>query len=97
MSKGSDSYELMDGVGVGKELILRWGIDQRLSSWGGRNFPPPPLLFLIAPRMNVYYISKHKKLFWEEKGLCLLWNEGGRRKGCQSIDSETAVDESKAW
>ena len=37
--------------------------------------------------MNVYYISKHKKLFGGEKGLYLLWNEGGSR-GWQSIDSE---------
>ena len=52
--------------------------------------------FGMSSWMNVYYISKHKKLFGEENGLRLLWNEGGSR-GWQSIDSEAGGIESKAW
>ena len=40
-----------------------------------------------SPRMNVYYISKYKKLCGYEKRLCLLQIEGVRR-GQESINSE---------
>ena len=78
--KGYVSYELRELGGVAKELILRWGANQMIGSWGGRNFPPPPsVTFLSSTWMNVYYISKHKKLCSEDIGLCLLRIEGGRR------------------
>ena len=49
----------------------------------------------ISPCMNVYYISKHKKLCGDEQGLCLSWIESGSRVW-QSIDSE-ARSGWKAW
>ena len=67
--------------GLTKHWFLGGGVNQTLGSWGGRTPTPPSLL---SPRMNVDYISKHKKLCGEYIGICLLKIDGGGR-GCQSI------------
>ena len=62
---------------------------QRLGSWGWRNFPPPPIRnTLSSSQMNVYHISKHKKLCGDQKRPHLLQIEGVMR-GWKHIDYET--------
>ena len=44
MRKGSVSYELREGGGVGISLSLRLGVDERLVSWGYKKIASPPII-----------------------------------------------------
>ena len=86
--KGSVCNKLREWGGVGKAFILRQGDVSQYWYYGMKEIASPPIgTFFTSTRMNVYYISKHKKSCGEENGLRLLWIED-MRMGWQSIYSE---------
>ena len=72
--KGSVSYKLRELGGVGKPMIMKWWMYQRLVSWGWRNFSPSLPALLCCPLGWIYIISPNTRS-------CVA-----RRKGSKSYE-----------